>query len=291
MNYILVVDSNTDLPKSFVDKNNVGQIYFTYNFKGKEYLDDFGASLNHKEFYSSIKSGEMPTTSLVPVLSYEKEFRKHIEAGLSVVYISFSSALSGSYNSACLAANNIKEEIPSADIVIVDSLSASLGEGLFVWYLVNLYNSGASKDELLKWIEDNVQRVNHYFTVDDLNHLRRGGRVSGVAAFIGTILEIKPVLKVDELGRLIPVEKVKGRKKSLKRLFEYFKERVEFPDNQTIAISHADAEEDAKYVEGLIREEFNIGEVIINNIGPTVGSHSGPGTVALFFLGKKRCEE
>ncbi len=290
MDYILVVDSNTDLPKPYVDSNNVGQIYFSYNYKGKEYLDDFGATLNHKEFYNSIKNGEMPTTSLVPILSYEREFRKHVEKGLAVVYISFSSALSGSYNSACIAANNIKEERPSADITIVDTLAASLGEGLLVRYLIDLFNAGATKEEILQWADNNRQRVNHYFTVDDLNHLKRGGRVSAVSAFIGTILEIKPILRVDEFGKLVPIEKVKGRKKSLKRLVEYFKERVEFPNGQIIAISHADAEEDAKYIEGLIKNEFNVGDVIINNIGPTVGSHSGPGTVALFFLGKKRNE-
>ena len=150
MDYILVVDSNTDLPKPYVDSNNVGQIYFSYNYKGKEYLDDFGATLNHKEFYNSIKNGEMPTTSLVPILSYEREFRKHVEKGLAVVYISFSSALSGSYNSACIAANNIKEERPSADITIVDTLAASLGEGLLVRYLIDLFNAGATKEEILE---------------------------------------------------------------------------------------------------------------------------------------------
>lgn len=290
MGYELLIDSCTDLPLSYIKENGINAISLSFNFKGEDHLDDFGTSMNYKEFYDEVRKGEMPTTSQINVFAYEEIFRKIAETGNDIVYLCFSSGLSGSYNSATIAAKIIMESYPEVDIKIIDSLAASLGEGLFAWHLIEKKKEGYSKDELVKWAEENGMRINHYFTVDDLNHLKRGGRVSSAAAFVGTILDIKPVLTVDKEGHLIPIDKVKGRKKSLKALMEYFRERVENPEGQTIAISHGDSEEDAKYLETLIRSEYNVDKVIMNNVGPVIGAHSGPGTIALFFLGRDRRE-
>lgn len=290
MDYELLIDSCTDLPLSYVKESGVIAIPLPYTFKGEDHLDDFGVSMNYKEFYDEVRQGEMPTTSQINVYTYEEIFRKITESGKDIVYLCLSSGLSGSFNNATLAANSVMEVYLDRDIKIIDSLSVSLGEGLFAWNLIEKKKEGYGKKQLIDWAEANRMRINHYFTVDDLNHLKRGGRVSSPAAFVGTILDIKPILIVDKDGHLVPIDKVKGRKKSIKVLMQYFRERVEDPEGQTIAISHGDAEEDAKYLEKMIRQEYNIGKVIMNNIGPVVGSHSGPGTLALFFLGKDRRE-
>ena len=290
MEYELLIDSCTDLPLSYVKESGVIAIPLPYTFKGEDHLDDFGVSMNYKDFYDEVRKGEMPTTSQINVYNYEEIFRKIAESGKDIVYLCLSSGLSGSFNNATLAANSVMGAYMDRDIKIIDSLSVSLGEGLFAWNLIEKKKEGYGKKQLTDWAEANRLRINHYFTVDDLNHLKRGGRVSSAAAFVGTILDIKPILIVDKIGHLVPIDKVKGRKKSIKALMQYFRERVEAPEGQTIAISHGDAEEDAKYLEKLIRQEYNIGKVIMNNVGPVIGSHSGPGTLALFFLGKDRRE-
>lgn len=241
-----------------------------------------------KEFYEMIRTGELPTTSQINSYVFKEAFKKHIDNGDSVIYLGFSSALSGCVNSAKLAKEMLEEEIGDVDISIVDSKSASLGLGLLVYTLWNLINSGLSKDEAVKWIEDNKLKVNHWFTVNDLNHLKRGGRVSAAAATLGTMLNIKPILHVDNEGRLIPVLKVKGRKKSLKTLAEKLNENIVNSEEQVIFISHGDCEDEAIHLKDIILSNKKVKDVIINNIGPAVGSHSGPGTVALFFIGESR---
>jgi len=290
MGYELLIDSCTDLPLAYIKECGIRTISLTYNFQGKDYVDDFGVSMKYKDFYSAVRSGEMPTTSQINVFTYKEIFTEIVERGEDIVYLGFSSGLSGSYNSATIAANAVMEAFPGRTIKVLDSLAASLGEGLFAWHMITKKKAGCSKEELVSWAEENRMKINHYFTVDDLNHLKRGGRVSSATAFVGTILDIKPILYVDKEGHLTPLDKVKGRKKSIKALLEYFRERVENPEGQTIAISHGDAEDDAKYLEKLIRQEFNVGQVIMNNVGPVIGAHSGPGTLALFFIGKDRRE-
>lgn len=288
MDYVLIIDSCTDLPREYVVKSGIPVMSFTCLFKGKEYLDDFGKTLKYEEFYNEVRKGEMPTTAQVNSFRYAEEFKKYVNEGKAVVYIGFSSALSGSLNSARIARDEIVEENCNADITVIDSKCASMGEGLLAYYAIEMYEDGASKDELVNWVEENKLKINHWFTVDDLNHLKRGGRVSSFSAAIGTILSIKPVLHVDNEGRLIPITKVKGRKQSLRMLADKFKERAIKPEEQVVFISHGDCEEDARYVEKLIREEFSVKDVVINPIGPVIGTHSGPGTVALFFLGENR---
>lgn len=288
METVIVIDTCSDLPKEYIEKSNTPVLSMTINFKGKEYIDDFGVSLPYKEFYDEVRKGEMPSTAQINAFNYSEEFKKHVKEGKAVVCLVFSSALSGSFNSATIAKEMVLEEYENADITVIDTKCASMGEGLLDYYAIEMLKKGASKEEIVNWVEENKLKVNHWFTVDDLNHLKRGGRVSGAAAVIGTLLDIKPILHVDDEGRLIPVTKVKGRKKSIKALAEELDKRIVNPEEQVIFISHGDCLEDAKLLEKLILEKHKVKEVILNPIGPTVGSHAGPGTVALFFLGEKR---
>lgn len=288
MNTVIITDSCTDLPYSYIREHNIPIVNFTYNFKGVEYTDDFGQTMDYKTFYNEVRSGEMPTTSQVNVDVYTKLFIPYIEDKKSIINLCFSSALSGSYNSALIARDMLLEEYSEADITIIDTKSASMGEGLIVYYAMQMLENGASKEEIVKWVEHNKLKVAHWFTVEDLNHLKRGGRVSGAAAFIGTMLDIKPILQVDNEGRLIPISKVKGRKKSLKTLAEKLDENIVNPEEQVIFISHGDSLEDANFLADLIRSKHPVKDIVINNVGPVIGAHSGPGTIALFFLADKR---
>lgn len=288
MKSIIFTDSCCDLPISFISENNIEVMYLRVNLKGEDIPDDLGKSIASKDFYKIIREGEMPTTSQVNVNAFEEAFIKFAKEGYSIIYIGFSSALSGCVNSARLAKDIVMEEIKDADITIIDTKSASMGLGLIVYYASNMLKEGKSKEEIVSWIEENKIKVNHWFTVDDLNHLKRGGRVSSTAAVVGTMLNIKPILHVNNEGKLIPLSKVKGRKKSIKVLQEKLKERIVNPEEQVVFISHGDCLEDAEYLRDLILKEVNVKDIIINNIGPAVGSHSGPGTVALFFIGNDR---
>lgn len=288
MKSIIFTDSCCDLPISFISENNIEVMYLRVNLRGEEIPDDLGKSIASKDFYKFIREGEMPTTSQANVNDFEEAFRKFTKDGYSIIYIGFSSALSGCVNSARLAKDIVIEEVKDADITIIDTKSASMGLGLIVYYASNMLKEGKSKEEIVSWIEENKLKVNHWFTVDDLNHLKRGGRVSSTAAVVGTMLNIKPILHVNNEGKLIPLLKVKGRKKSIKVLQEKLKERIVNPEEQVIFISHGDCLEDAEYLRELILKDVNVKEIIINNIGPAVGSHSGPGTIALFFIGNDR---
>ncbi len=288
MKTIIFTDSCCDLPRSFVEENNIQVMHLRVNIQGRDIPDDLGISIESKNFYDLIRQGEMPTTSQVNVNTFEDNFRKYIKEGYSIIYIGFSSALSGCVNSARIAKENIEEEISNADITIIDTKSASLGLGLIVYNAVNMLKAGKEKSEIVNWIEDNKLKVNHWFTVNDLYHLKRGGRLSGTVAAVGTILSIKPVMHIDDEGRLIPASKVKGRKKSIKVLKEILVDKIVCPEEQTIFISHGDCIEDAEYLKELILNEVKVKEVIINNVGPVIGSHTGPGILALFFMGSNR---
>ena len=288
MKTIIFTDSCCDLPISFVKENNIQVMSIRVNINGKDIPDDLGESISHKNFYNLIREGEMPTTSQVNVNTFEEGFRKFVKEGYSIIYIGFSSALSGCINSARLAKETVLEDMKDADITIIDTKSASMGLGLIVYYATNMLKEGKNKEEIINWIEENKLKINHWFTVDDLNHLKRVGRISSTVAIVGTMLSIKPIMHVDNEGRLIPVSKVKGRKKSIKALQEKLKDRIVNPEEQVIFISHGDCLEDAEHLRELILKELNVKDVIINNIGPAVGSHSGPGTVALFFIGNDR---
>ena len=244
--------------------------------------------MDEPAFYNKLRGGAVSTTTQINSEEFLQVFTPLLEAGEDVLYIAFSSGLSGTCQSAFLAREELKKRFPERRLEVFDSLCASMGEGLLVYHAAKLCQEGKSLDEVLAWLKENVLRLCHWFTVDDLNHLKRGGRVSTATAVVGTILGIKPVLHVDNEGHLIPVSKVRGRKQSLDALVKRMEETVEDPANQMVFISHGDCLEDAQYVEQQIREKLGVQQVIIGYIGPVIGAHSGPGTVALFFLGRER---
>lgn len=288
MSFVLVTDSTTDLPLAYVQKENIPFISLSYIFGEESIKDDFGQSTDFTAFYKRMRASEMPSTAQINVGDYIEFFTPFLEKELDILYIAFSSNLSGSYNSSRIAMEELKEKFPNRKIAIVDSLCASMGEGLLVHLAKQKMNAGVGFDELTQWVEDTKQKVCHWFTVDDLNHLQRGGRVSKASAFIGTLMSIKPVLNVDENGRLVARDKVRGRKQALDAVVEKMAKYAVNPSQQTIFISHGDCLVDAEYVRDKIKERFGVQEIMISYVGPVIGAHSGPGTIALFFLGKDR---
>jgi DegV family protein with EDD domain len=230
----------------------------------------------------------MPATHQINPYRYENLFERYIQEGKAIIYIGFSSALSGSLNSARIAKNELEKKYDNVDITIIDSLSASLGQALLVYNAHHMLEHGSSKEEVVNWVEKNKFMVNHWFTVDDLNHLKRGGRISNMSAFIGTLLSFKPILKINDEGKLVPEAKVRGRKKSLSELAVKVKERIINPEEQTVFICHGDCEEDALKLKEMISKEIKVKEFIISYIGTAVGTHAGPGALAVIFLGQNR---
>lgn len=288
METIILTDSSSDLPREYVESTHLPFLSLTCHFNGMDFEDDFGKTLGYKKFYEAIRNGVVATTSQINTYHFIEEFRKYVQQGKAVIYIGFSSALSGCVSSAKAAKETVCEEFPDASISVIDTKCASLGQGLIVMHAVDMLKKGCSKEEIVSWVEENKLRLNHWFTVEDLMYLKRGGRISSSTAILGTLLDIKPVMHVDNEGKLVPVTKVKGRKKSLKALAQRLKDKIVDPEDQVIAISHGDCLEDATYLRDLVLNDVKVKDVIINNVGPVIGSHSGPGTVALFFLGQSR---
>jgi len=286
--YIITTDTTCDLPADYLKKHNLTMLPLYYSFDGVIYGDK--NDLEPKEFYNRMRGGVMPTTMATNPDTAREVFSRLLEKGYDILHIGFSSGLSSSYSASATAAMELCEEKPDAKIITIDSLCASMGEGLLVHKAVMMKESGKSMDEVADWLEKNKLNLCHIFTVDDLHHLHRGGRVSKTTAIIGTLINVKPVLHVDNEGHLIPLTNVRGRKKALLSLVDNMESRIDgFKDqNDIVFISHGDCYDDAEYVASLIKERFGINQSLINFISPTIGSHSGPGTVALFFMGKER---
>lgn len=288
--YVIMTDTTADLPESYIQEHQLSVLSLSYTIDGTTY--DRENPLDVREFYAKMRAGSMPTTAQVNPEQAKEAFKVCLDQGKDVLYLAFSSGLSGTYGSAVIAAREIEEdgEYPDRRVVVLDSLSASLGEGLLVHKAVMMKEAGKTLDEVADWVEKNKLHLCHNFTVDDLFHLHRGGRVSKATAILGTMINIKPVLHVDDEGHLIAVGKVRGRKKSLSSLVDRMAEQIKgFEDqNDMVFISHGDCEEDAEYVKKLVQERFGIEKFIINQVGPTIGAHSGPGTLALFFVGNPR---
>lgn len=286
----IIVNTTADLPMDYIRENQLGLVYFNYIMDEISYGRD--KELDWKEFYRLMREeGKMPTTSQVNPQEYKEYFKEFLEESMQLLYISFSSGLSGSCGNAILAAEELMEEREDCRIIVVDSKCASMGEGLFVHKAVEMKRRGKTIEETADYLNALVPHLTHVFTVDDLNHLYRGGRVSKAAAIVGTIAAIKPILHVDDEGHLIPLSKVRGRKKSLIALVDYMEKKLEggyLDRNDIVFISHGDALEDAEYVRDEIKRRFGITKFMINHIGPTIGAHSGPGTIALFFEGNSR---
>jgi EDD domain protein, DegV family len=286
--YIITTDTTSDLPQEYLDKYHIGLFPLYYSINGTIYGED--KFLDPKEFYNKMRGGDLPTTMAINPDLARNIFTGFLEEGYDILHIAFSSALSGSCSVASTVARELCDEHPGAKIIVIDSLCASLGEGLLVHKAAKLKESGKTIDETAAWLEKNKLFLCHMFTVDDLFHLHRGGRVSKAAAIIGTLINVKPVLHVDNEGRLIPLNNVRGRKKALISMVDLMETKLKnfSYDNDIFFISHGDCIEDAEYVANLVKERFGIKECIINYVSPTIGAHSGPGTVALFFMGKER---
>lgn len=286
--YVITTDITCDLPEDYLRQHNIGLIPIYYSLNGTIYAEE--NILEPKEFYKIMRSGAMPSTMAASPDIARKLFSGLLDNGYDILHIGFSSALSGSCSIAEAAARELCGERPGSKITVVDSLCASLGEGLLIHKAVQLMESGKSMEEVVDWLEKNKLELCHLFTVDDLHHLHRGGRVSKATAIIGTLINVKPILHVNNEGRLIPLINVRGRKKALTSLVDQMETRLKDyqKNNDIIFISHGDCEDDARFVADLIKERFGIQNYLINFVCPTIGAHSGPGTVALFFMGKER---
>lgn len=285
--YIISTDCMADLPASFIQEHHLS-VHPLYYLMGEQTYNALEDALPEAEFYNRMRNGEMPTTMASNPEYIEKSFRQNLADGYDILHISFSSGLSSSYNNTAVTAKEIQEQSPDAKIIVIDSLCASLGQGLLVYYACKKKEEGASIEETAAYIEALKLHVCHQFTVDDLFHLHRGGRVSKASAILGTIANIKPVLHVDNEGHLINISKIRGRKRSLMTLVDNMEKTVGDYKNPIVFISHGDCLEDAEFVKQQIEERFGIHEFLINYVGCTIGAHSGPGTVALFFLGETR---
>ncbi len=286
MSYQIITDSCCDFPTEMYAKLNLAMIPLSVDFRGQVSDDKNDASL--KEMYDGFRAGEAAKTSAVNPERWAGVMASALEKGQDVLTIAFSSGLSTTYQSAVIAANELRETYPGRKIYVVDTLSASMGQGLLTWYACKKRDEGMGIDELYAWLEDTKLHLCHWFTVDDLMYLKRGGRISAATAVVGTMLQIKPVLHMDDEGHLINMAKARGRKASLDALAKKAAQLGENYDNSTMFISHGDCLEDAKYLEKLLKENYGVKEVIISYVGAVIGSHSGPGTVALFFLGEHR---
>lgn len=289
--FSILTEVTCDLPKNYIKQNNILTLPIIYTIDETEYDGTYENSLSPHDFYEKLRSGSMAKTAQNSPQKMVEYFKAEIDKGNDILYIGFSSGLSGTYQSATIAREELLEEKPNLKILCVDSLSASLGQGLLVDYAIKKRKEGLSIEEVAKEVEDVRLKISHYFTVDDLNHLYRGGRVSKTAAIFGTMLGIKPVLHMDNDGHLIPIGKVRGRKASLDSLVKKMGTKLSEYKNPYVFISHGDALDDAKYVSEQVKKTYGIKTEIINNIGPVIGSHSGPGTIALFFIGSDRNEK
>lgn len=288
MKYVITTDTTCDMSQRYFDENNVGVLALSYTIDGITYAGEGENQLSPAEFYQKLRNGSMPQTAQVNPEQAKKMFASYLERGINVLHLSFSSALSGSYQSTVIAADDLNGMYGDAKVVTIDSRCASMGEGLLLYYAVELKKEGKSFDEVAEWVEGHKLNICHNFTVNDLFHLHRGGRVSKTSAVFGAMLGVKPVLHVDDEGRLIPIQKVRGRKQSLLALVDNMEKCMGNMKNDIVFISHGDCIDDAEFVAGEVKKRFGIKKIKIGFIGPVIGTHSGAGTVALFFLGEHR---
>ena len=286
MSYRIITDNCCDFPADMYNDLNLSVVPLVVRFQEKEVSQYSEKWL--KKMYAGMREGEVATTSAVNPQGWEEVMEPVLAAGEDALVLTFSSGLSTTYQSAVIAATELQEKYPDRKIRVIDTLCASLGQGLLVWYACQKRDEGMSFEELGDWCENNKQNLCMWFTVDDLMFLKRGGRVSAATALVGTMLQIKPVLHVDDEGHLINVSKARGRKASIEALAKKVGETGLPGENETVFISHGDCLEDAKLLEKILQEKYGVKSAFIYYVGAVIGSHSGPGTLALFFLGNKR---
>ncbi len=281
----IITDSTCELSKEYIDENRIHVVPFSFQLSGIEYEDNFGIELNYKDFYNKLRKGEMSSTTQITPFIFEKIFEEYVNKGYAVIYIGFSSALSETFNCAQIARNTIMSRESDADITIFDTRSASAGQGLIVYQVIEMLKQGRTKDEIIDGLKLLRKKVNSWFIVDNLNHLKRGGRISATNAALGYLLEIKPILKLDNEGKIVVADKVRGRKKSIRSLFDKFDEFASDKELQTVFIHHADCLEEAEFLKTMIISSNKVKEVFVNDMGPIIGSHTGPGSLAIAFVG------
>lgn len=290
--YILTASSTADLSKDHFEKLGVPYMPFHFNLNGEDYADDLGQTIPFKQFYQEIRDGATPTTSQPNYESFYNFFKPFLESGQDVIHMTLSSGLSGEINSATTAAEDLMEEFPDRKITVIDTLGASSGYGLLVDEAANRRKEGMDYEELVDWIEKNKLNLHHWFFSTDLTSYKRGGRISPTSAAIGSLLNICPLLNMDNEGHLIPRKKIRSKKSTMKKMIKEMENHAQGGTdyNGKVYLSHSDCLEDAEEVAALVKKTFpNIdGEVVINDVGTVIGSHTGPGTVALFFWGDER---
>lgn len=282
--YIIMTDSCCDLSAAMAEELGLQVLPLSFLMDGEEYFNYLdNRDIQPHVFYEKLRSGSLGTTSAVSVGAFQDAMRPIVESGKDILCISFSSALSTTYQSACIAAQEVMAAVPGSTIAVVDSQAASMGQGMLVYLAAQEKEKGRSLQEVREFVEERKSRLAHWFTVNDLNHLKRGGRVSAATAAVGTMLQIKPVLHVDDQGRLVSVSKARGRKASIQALLKQMEETVEDPS--LVFISHGDCREEVDELAAAIKENFSVEKLEINYVGPVIGNHAGPGVIALFFQG------
>jgi len=284
--YVLMTDSSADLPRSLIEELDIQVLQLNVTLDGEESRPN--DQLDVKGFYGALREKKGATTSTVSIESFLEAMELILSAGKDVLYLGFSSGLSGTYNAGFVAAGELAEKYPERKVYTVDTLCASLGEGLLVYTAAKMKQGGADIETVRAFVEEQKLNLCHWFTVDDLFFLKRGGRVSAATAVMGSLLSIKPVMHVDDDGKLINVLKARGRKDAINQLFLKIRDTAINVSEQTVFISHGDCLADAEYLADRIRNELSVKEVIIDYVGPVIGAHSGPGTLALFFFGTQR---
>lgn len=286
--FVITTDSNSDLPLAYIKEKGIGVISHYYDLEGITYGED--NLLPAKIFYDKMRQGLMPTTMASNPAVIRDVFQGYVDQGLDVLHISFSSELSGGFSNVSVGAAEICEENPGAKIIVIDTLNGSLGEGMVIMKAVQMKEEGKSMDEIVQWIEAHKLEFCIQFTVDDLFHLHRGGRVSKATAIIGSMINVKPILYINNDGALVPLSTCRGRKKSLITLVDNMIARMgKYKEgNDAICVVHGDAEEDAQFVINLIKEKLNRDNIIVNTISPSIGAHSGPGALGICFMGENR---
>ncbi len=284
--FVIFTDSSSDLPISLVNELGVKVVQLTVTMEGEGSRPN--DKVDTKKFYEALRTKKSATTSTPGINDFIQAFEPVAQAGNDILYLGFSSGLSGTYNAGAVAAAELSEKYPERKFFAVDTLCASLGEGLLVYSAVKMAENGAEIEAVRDFVENNKLNLCHWFTVDDLFFLKRGGRVSAATAVMGTMLSIKPVMHVDNAGKLINVEKARGRKAAIEALLRNMRDTHTDIKDQPVFISHGDCIEDAEYLASRIKEEFGVEVAVIDYVGPVIGAHSGPGTLALFFYGSQR---
>lgn len=287
--YVFMTDSDSDLPYQYVDEYDLTMVYMPYIVDGVEYLDDLGRNGRQQEYFQNMRNGVSPVTSLLPTAVYLEHFEPILADGRDILFIAFSSRMSSTINNIYAAREEMLQKYPDRKITVVDTLSISAPMTLLLHRAYKLYSEGKSMEEIAQWVETNKMHAQAWLTVDDLKYLKRGGRISSVAAAMGTMLDLKPIIMLNREGSLVSADKIRGRKAALRYLAEKTAEFMDDPETQEVIILHADAKEDADRLEALIRERIpNLSSVQTYFVGPVIGAHCGPGTVASCFLGKER---